>query len=84
MSQQHPLPLVQLHITPLRHHHMPGALLLRLFPSVLLLLLLFTWCCRKAYVASDELMDFLQDTVAKAPDLPPEGEPDAPKAKRQR
>jgi len=35
-------------------------------------------------VVSDELMDFLQDTVAKAPDLPPEGEPEAPKPKRQR
>eukprot|EP00775_Hariotina_reticulata_P005701 gene5701-5940_t len=29
-------------------------------------------------------MDFLQETVAKAPDLPPEGEADAPKPKRQR
>lgn len=38
----------------------------------------------KAYVNSDELMDFLKDTVDKAPDLPPEGEPEVPKAKRQR
>lgn len=42
------------------------------------------WVRRKAYVNNDELMDFLQDTVAKAPDLPPEGEPEQPKAKRQR
>lgn len=35
-------------------------------------------------MVTDELMDFLQDTVAKAPDLPPEGEPEAPKPKRQR
>ncbi|KAF8054758.1 nctA [Scenedesmus sp. PABB004] len=38
----------------------------------------------KAYVIGDELMDFLADTVAKAPDLPAEGEPEAPKPKRQR
>lgn len=35
-------------------------------------------------MASDELMDFLQDTVSKAPDLPPEGEIEQPKPKRQR
>jgi hypothetical protein len=29
-------------------------------------------------------MDFITDTVAGAPDLPPEGEPEQPKAKRQR
>jgi hypothetical protein len=29
-------------------------------------------------------MDFLEDIIAKAPDLPPEGEPEAPKPKRQR
>jgi hypothetical protein len=40
--------------------------------------------CRKAYVANDQLMDFLEDIIAKAPDLPPEGEPEAPKPKRQR
>eukprot|EP00879_Flechtneria_rotunda_P007585 GHRR01007956.1.p1 GENE.GHRR01007956.1~~GHRR01007956.1.p1 ORF type:complete len:287 (+),score=125.47 GHRR01007956.1:347-1207(+) len=38
----------------------------------------------KAYVSSDELMDFLKDTVASAPDLPPEGAEEAPKPKRQR
>ncbi|WIA28006.1 hypothetical protein OEZ86_010594 [Tetradesmus obliquus] len=38
----------------------------------------------KAYVSSDELMDFLQDTVSKAPDLPAQGESEQPKPKRQR
>ncbi|KAF6252925.1 histone-fold-containing protein [Scenedesmus sp. NREL 46B-D3] len=38
----------------------------------------------KAYVSSDELMDFLHDTVSKAPDLPADGEPEQPKPKRQR
>lgn len=59
----------------------PIAVADRLFPPVCCHLLYY---CSKTYVMSDELMDFLQDTVAKAPDLPPEGEPEAPKAKRQR
>ena len=39
----------------------------------------------KAHVESEELLDFLRDTVAGAPDLPPAGEDVAkPKPKRQR
>ena len=38
---------------------------------------------RKAYVTSDEVMDFLKQTVASAPDMPEETD-EKPKAKRKR
>lgn len=38
----------------------------------------------KAYVHSDEMMDFLKETVSSAADLSVEGEEDGPKLKRQR
>eukprot|EP00798_Chlamydomonas_sp_ICE-L_P010376 gene10376-8316_t len=45
----------------------------------------FYHCCRKAYVMSEEMMDFLKDTVATAPDLPAEVEaPPPPPIKRRR
>ena len=42
--------------------------------------------CRKAHVNSDPLLDFIKETVAAAPDLPPPGSEEAsvPKPKRQR
>jgi hypothetical protein len=72
-------PLNLRHFKPTGHlAHCPPVLFFILSSSVAL------WDCRKAYVNSDELMDFITDTVAGAPDLPPEGEPEQPKAKRQR
>lgn len=49
-------------------------------------LLVLLWGCSKSHVNSDPLLDFIKETVASAPDLPPPGadEPLSPKPKRQR